>query len=58
MNRAEQLEVIREALEFIADYADVCDGSYGEQRPNKAMQLASDLMAVIVNFELDAKVTP
>ena len=36
-------DVLNEIDEFLEDQQDVVDGSYGEQRPNKAMQLLTDL---------------
>jgi hypothetical protein len=41
------LDALEEALEFIEDYADVVDGSYGEPRPNRAMQLLEPIREAI-----------
>lgn len=32
---------LEEVLEYLADYEDIQDGDYGEQVPNKAMNLAN-----------------
>ncbi len=40
-NRA--FDLLTEIEEFLADYSDVVDGSYGESRPNKAMQLITEI---------------
>lgn len=37
------LAALLEALEFVEDYEDVVDGSYGMPAPNRAMQLATSL---------------
>lgn len=37
------LGVVDDLLEFLDDQADVYDGDYGEQRPNRAMSLATML---------------
>lgn len=41
------MSALHDALEFIDDQADVVDGPDGEQVPNKAMQLAGNIRAVI-----------
>lgn len=38
---------LEDAREFIDDHVDVLDGDYGEPRPNRAMQLLSEIEAVI-----------
>jgi len=38
---------LQEALEFIDDYADVKDGVYGEQKPNRAMSLATSIKVAL-----------
>lgn len=45
------LEALNEALEFVADHEDVVDGDYGEPAPNRAMQLATVLRAIISEAE-------
>jgi hypothetical protein len=40
-------DAIQDVLEFLDDQADVVDGSYGEQHPNRAMTLASRLREAI-----------
>lgn len=45
------LAACEEALEFAEDQEDVVDGDYGEQKPNRAMQLASMLRAAIAKAE-------
>lgn len=37
------LEALRKVRDALQDRADVVDGPYGEQRPNEAMQLLSEL---------------
>lgn len=41
------LAMLEEVLEFLEDQEDVVDGPYGEPRPNRAMNLAEEVRAVI-----------
>lgn len=43
----ELLALLREALEFVEDHADVTDGPDGQPQPNRAMSLAQILSTAI-----------
>lgn len=44
---AELLELLEAALPYVEDCIDVVDGPEGEQRPNPAMILASEIKHVL-----------
>jgi hypothetical protein len=48
------LDALEDALEFIEDCSDVSDGPDGEQVPNRAMQLAGPIRAVIAKARGEA----
>ena len=37
------LAVLEDVAEFLEEYSDVVDGSYGEPRPNRAMSLLQEV---------------
>jgi hypothetical protein len=45
------IEVLTECAEFLDDQADVDDGDYGTQVPNKAMRLAQFIADVLAKLE-------
>ena len=45
------LWALSEAREYLDGYVDVVDGDYGEQRPNRAMQICNDLDEAITALD-------
>lgn len=41
MNPDEAYTIMEDVVKFLDEYADIEDGDYGEQLPNKAMRLKS-----------------
>ena len=53
--RDEAIDVLTQCAEFLEPYVDVLDGDEGHPRPNKAMNLVSEIEIVIERLKrLDA----
>lgn len=47
MTRIDVIDLLERCAEFLDNYVDVNDGEDGQPRPNRAMQLATDVEAAI-----------
>jgi hypothetical protein len=52
------IDLLNEVAEFLEGQADVRDGSYGEQVPNRAMSLMAEVELTIERLKRDSRLGP
>lgn len=51
MNEDAAYEILERVSSFLGDYADIVDGDHGEQKPNKAMKLQTEVEEILTWLE-------